>query len=234
MQNMDLSQFNSFIEQARDKLLCDSTCQENRKTQDLEQIYLKAQSNVYTAPSQLEEARKNYFISSKGQAVYDEMEEKMLEKKISVLKQQLEKRNETEISQLEQDIDSYTNLYKNYHNLVDLYLKYKTENTKYKKELHEKESDIITNDRKTYYENQGIETLQFIYSYFFLFTYGIFIIIYIILAFFYSRNLTWFKKIGGLLGLLLLPFLSVYILSTIIWLAHFIYSFLPKNVYWKP
>lgn len=233
MQNMDLSQFNSFIEQAREKLLCDANCQKNKNTQDLENIYLKAQSNIYTAPAQLEEARKNYFIYTKGQVGYEEMEEEILEKKISVLRQQLEKRNETEITQLEQDINSYTNIYSNYRNLLDLYIKYKTENAKYKKELEDKESNIITNDRKTYYENQGIETLQFIYSYFFLFIYGIFVIIYIILIFFYSKNLTWVKRIGGLIGLLLLPYLSVYILSTIIWFAHFIYSFLPKNIYWN-
>jgi ABC-type multidrug transport system fused ATPase/permease subunit len=231
---MDLSQFNSFIEQARDKLLCDANCQKERQTQDLEAIYLQAQSNLYNAPSQLQEARKNYFISSKGEAVYEEMQEEILEKRISVLKEELETRNIEEVRQLKIDIDIYANLYTNYRNMVDLYVKYVTENAKYKKELTEKESEITTNDRKTYYENQGIETLQFIYSYFFLFIYGIFLVIYIFLAIFYIRNGSLLKRVALFVSFLFLPSLSVYIISSIMWIFHLLYSFLPKNVYWKP
>ena len=107
------------------------------------------------------------------------------------------------------------------------------ENTELEKELKDTVSDILTNDRKTFYEDQGIENLNYYYS----FIRTIYIIVAIgfsISLFFVANQFSFFKKIGIILLLSLYPFISTRLLSWIIQLYYVVVNALPKNMYRPP
>ena len=62
----------------------------------------------------------------------------------------------TDSQEIKTQIETYHGLLLNFKNVVDLYLKYKTENVELVKNLKQESSDILTNERKTYYEDQKI------------------------------------------------------------------------------
>ena len=91
-------------------------------------------------------------------------------------------------------------------------------------------SDIVTNDRKTYYEEQGIESLKKYYIIIFIF-YVVVVVSYIICCFVIPTNLSIGKKIVIFLLLIIYPFISSWLLTQIIHLYNKTTELLPKNVY---
>lgn len=53
-----LDKLNSLISQASDTISCDANCQQQRKADQLKQKYLDAQTNLASAPNQLNTAQK--------------------------------------------------------------------------------------------------------------------------------------------------------------------------------
>jgi hypothetical protein len=128
------------------------------------------------------------------------------------------------------NIDTYDNLYVNYDNVKDLYKTYKKENMMLRKNIKIEGNDILTNERKTYYEEQGITTLLS-YNYALSIIYAILLVLFIIFFFVYPTDMGLGGKAGVILGLVVLYFVLPYILGAIIATAYFIYGKLPKNVY---
>ena len=58
----------------------------------------------------------------------------------------------------------YNGLYLNMNNVNELLVKYMNENKHLKDDISNVSSDILTNDRKTYYEDQSIDRLKFFYK----------------------------------------------------------------------
>ena len=119
----------------------------------------------------------------------------------------------------------------NFKNVVELFLKYKKENKELFKELKEESNDVLTNERKTYYEDQQIDTLKFYYFYFILTIYIIVVLCFGIFSLMYSSQSSFLKKLAIFIGLIFLPFISTYILGFIISIFYKIYNIIPKNVY---
>jgi hypothetical protein len=112
-----------------------------------------------------------------------------------------------------------------------LYLKYKKENLELSKEFKNSSSDVLTNERKTYYENQGIDSLSFVYYYVLFIIYVIFVIGYLITAIFYQSQINWKYRVLYFILLFILPFISTWILEYIIYIIYYIYNLLPKNIH---
>ena len=104
------------------------------------------------------------------------------------------------------------------------------ENDDLEKELRSTTSDILTNDRKTFYEDQGIDNLNFYYS-FVRIIYIIIAIGFTVSMFMFPSQLTLFKKIGIIVLLALYPFISTKVLSWVIQLYYAIINVLPKNMH---
>jgi hypothetical protein len=229
--SFDINQFNSLVQQASDTLTCDSTCQNNRQSEQLKQAFLDSQENVASAPYKAAVAEKNYVTAVSGEGVYDELKQKEFEKQAQELSskfiQQFEKDAVTLISQLE----TYDALLLNYKNVYDLFFKYKEENTELFKELKDETNDTLTNDRKTFYQDQQIDGLKFYYFYFLLIIYIICVICFGIFSLIYPSPTSFKIKIIIFIGLIVLPFFSSWILGIIIYLLYKIYNLLPKNVY---
>jgi hypothetical protein len=117
--------------------------------------------------------------------------------------------------------------------VFDLYTKYKLENDELRKELKDTASDVLTNDRKTFYEDQGIENLNYYYS-FIRVIYIIVAIGFSISLFFVANKFSFITKIAVVALVSLYPFISTRLLSWIIQLYYAIVNALPKNVYRPP
>jgi hypothetical protein len=229
--NFNLNNFNSLIEQARKTLTCDSDCQKKKGEQSLKQEYLNAQTNVETAPDKFALAEKNYIVFTEGESGYNTFEDNSINNKAEKISTLFTDNFEKETADITFDIVTYSNVFINFKNIVDLYLQYKKENLYLEKNLKMITNDVIINDRKTYYENQSIEFLKNIYYYSFVFIYRILIIIYIFVAFVYKSHLSIKYRVIFLIGLILLPFISSFIVSLIINIVSIIYFLLPKNSY---
>ena len=129
------------------------------------------------------------------------------------------------------DTNIYSGLLNNLTNVFDLYLKYTQENAILTKKLKDESNDILTNERKTYYQDQGIDNLKFYYYYFLLTIYIICVILFSIFNFIYPSQLSVKIRIGILVMLLLLPFISTWILAKIILFMYTIYELLPTNIH---
>ena len=98
-------------------------------------------------------------------------------------------------------------------------------------ELKENTNDVLTNERKTYYQDQGIDSLNFFYSYIFLIVYIIFIICFGIFSFIFPSDIKWYIRLIILISFIILPFVSTKLLSMVIWFFYKIYEVLPRNVH---
>ena len=139
---------------------------------------------------------------------------------------------EDEVNKIKTQLETYNGLLINITNVGDLYKKYKLENIELFNELKEDTNDILTNERKTYYEEQNIDRLRFYYSYFMITIYVICLISFGIFSFMNPlKNIGWKGLLGAFIFLIVLPFFSTWILSWVIYLAYQIYYLIPKNVY---
>ena len=229
--NNDLDKFNTMIDQATQAMTCDSNCQKQRTTNDLKQKYLNAQTNLASAPSQVSTAKKNYVIYSQGQSIYDDQVDKELTTKAKELASFYAENFNKESQSVLTDTQTYSGLLVNLRNVFDLYEKYKKENEELQEKIKEESNDILTNERKTYYQDEGIENLKFVYYYFLLSIYVICLILFAIFNFVYPSQFTWKIRVVMFIILLLLPFVSTWILGKLIMIIYNIYHVLPTNVH---
>ena len=226
-----MSNFNALVSQASDTIMCNSDCQQQRESDKLKQIFLTAQTKILSAPSELQIAEKNYVTFTQGEPAYNEMQEKEFRYKAKLIADETTQKFNDEATKIKTQIDTYNGLFLNYTNVVDLYEKYKIENVELFKELKDETNDVLTNERKTYYEDQQIDSLKFYYYYFLLTVYIICVMSFGIFSLMYPSQSTTTIKIVIFLLLLILPFISTFILGIIIYLIYELYNLLPKNAY---
>jgi len=227
----DLNNINSFLNQASQTIMCNSDCQKQKQSEQLKRDFLNAQVNLESAPNQLEIAEKNYVVFEEGELAYNELRDSKLEKNAHLIIQKYKQNFEDDVEKINLQLNSYSGLVINFKNIVELYIYYKSENRKLFKQLKEDTNDILTNERKTYYEDQEIDKLKYYYYYIFLTIYYISVTCFIIFSFIYPSNINWKIQILISIGLYILPFISTWILGMLIYFLYEIYNLLPKNVY---
>jgi hypothetical protein len=229
--NLNLNKFNSLINQASNAIMCDSDCQRKKQAESLKQKFETAQANLATAPGQLQVAERNYVTLTQGETVYSELQDQQLSEEAEKISDQIRELVTAAAAEITTDIESYNGLIINFKNVVELHHKYLMENIRLEKDLKNEIDDVSKNDRKTYYENQEIDNLKYYYTYFFMFIYAICVICFIIFGFIYPSQTTVVKRLFIFIGLLILPFLSTWLLGSLIKFIYYLYSLLPKNVY---
>lgn len=227
----DMSRFNSFIQEASDTIMCDVDCQRQREEERLKQEYERAQQALASAPSQLQRAQQNYVLYSQGESEYDELLDEELDEKANIIADAFTENFDNEVNKLKSQISSYNSLLINYDNIFDLLKKYEIENGLLWKELKKETNDLLTNERKTYYEDQNIGTLQFYYFYFLVTIYVICVLCFGAFSFIYPSQSSWIIRLGIFIAFIVLPFISTWILGIIVYLLYEGYNLLPKNVY---
>jgi hypothetical protein len=229
--NNNLDKFNSMIDKATASISCDSECQRKQKDDELKQAYLDAQTNLATAPNNVYVSRQNYVVFDQGQPAYDELIDSELLEQAQKLSSYYQTNFENESQNIFFNIDTYSGLLINLKNIFDLYLKYKEENINLFKKLKDETNDVLTNDRKTYYQDQGIDNLKFYYHYFLLLIYIVAVLCYVVYNFMYPSQVSFIVRIIILGIMVLLPFISTWILGKIVGIVYDIYNWLPKNAH---
>jgi len=228
--NVDVNKFNDFIDNANKVLSCDSKCQEKKKKNELKKKYLEAKTNLLTAPNQVETSYKNYLTYSKGDTAYNEYQENELQQKAKLIVTTFKTNFSDGIEKSKENYNTYSGLLLNFAHIVELYKKLVKENTILSLQLKNKTSDVLTNDRKTYYEDQSIDNLSFYHT--------IIMVIYIIFLIGFAVSIFVFPSTsskGSLLGILVFfiiyPFICVRIFTFIYYIKDTIMGTFPKDVY---
>lgn len=223
-------QINKLLETSANALMCGPECQKQKKTDELRQKYLDAQTNVKMAPSKLEETKKNYYVYSQGETYYDNMQETELTKKAEELGKLLSISFNAELNDAK-TMNTYLNTAQiNSSHTIELLTYYKTNNKEIERQLKESSGDILTNDRKTYYETDAITRLKQWHS-FFWYIYYLLVVVLNIAIFISPSELSTAKKLALLTLFTAYPY---YISILTKWIYENIVNIqknIPKNVY---
>lgn len=231
--NFTMNRFNDLIDKATELVSCGQECQEKNKRNMLKQKYLRAKLNTVTAPHKEDIAQKNYMVYTIGESGYNEFRQKQLTIKATKMTQLINENFQENLQEIQLELDSYNAVLVNFRNVVDLYLKYKRENVELAKEVKMQTSDTITNNRKTYYESQSIETLQTFYI-LLLIIYIIGALVFLVSLFLFPSSSTLYKNLAIFVFMLLYPFISLYLFKKIYAFYYLITDALPKNIYKSP
>jgi hypothetical protein len=229
-QQISTEKLNSLLEESLSALSCGPSCQKIKTTEDLKQKYLNAQTNLQTAPIQLETTKKNYYVYTEGEPRYNDMLEEELKQKADMMGKMIADNFNEEINNANLMNSYYNTELTNSGYTKELYSVYLEKNQSTQKNIKGHYSDVLTNDRKTYYETEALEDLKYwhyvlwIIYYFFimpLFIYGL-----------VSKS-SYHFLIKLLIGFIVIayPYYIDFILRTIYGFFHSIWIQLPKNVY---
>jgi hypothetical protein len=227
----DLNKFNSFLDAANAAISCDTDCQKKKIEKQLQKKYLNAESNLTLAEPQYQLAKQNYYTYVSGQTGYNQIIEKELEKKADLLINEFKDDYNLEKTKILTQLSTYDGVLINFKNIVDLKEWYKKENAELENQLKEGTHDVLTNERKTYYEDQQNDVLNFYYYYFLFTIYIIIVICFGIFSLIYPSTFSWKTRAFIFLVFVVLPFISTWLLGKIIQIIYWLFSLLPKNVY---
>jgi len=248
-QQVSQDKINELLEKSAEAMMCGPTCQKLKITEELKQKYLDAQTNIQTAPTKLEQTKKNYYIYSEGRPYYDNMlEEELTQKseKISIL---LSENFNDEIAGA-LTMNNYLNTALiNSSYTKELLDDYTEKNKEVKLLLRDRHGDILTNDRKTYYEADALQSLKQWYRLWWYLYY--ILVIVLVLAFILSPSKidvlsiveingkrmpmvnidNIIKKTIAIILFIFYPYYIDYIVNWIKGVFLFVYNRIPKNVY---
>jgi hypothetical protein len=229
-QNAQMADLQNLIKKANQTLACGPTCQKLQKTEDLKQKYIAAQTNVISAPDQLKQAQKNFYLYSQGVSGYDNVIESDLTNKAEKIAELMQFEFDENVKKAETLTDNYETLDSQHEYMKDLKKKYIEENAKLALEIKDIFTDIVTNDRKTYYQDQNM-TREYgwynLYSVIYIFFMFVFLICIFLADSIYSFKI----KIGVFILLAIYPWIIIPILIKILGLFQHIVRLLPKNIY---
>lgn len=179
---------------------------------------------------QYQAGKKNNYTYVTRQRGY-KISEKELIKEAKLLTDEFKNNYDLEKTTILAQLDTYDSLLVNFKNVVDLYKWYEKENKELENQLKEDTNDILTNERKTYYEDQQNDLLNYYYYYFLFTIYIIIVICFGVFSLIYPSDFNLTIRVGILLVFVLLPFISSWLLGKIIQLIYLLFNMLPKNVY---
>jgi hypothetical protein len=229
--NKMMEQVDAALAESAKSLTCGPDCQAQENIQTLRQIYLDAELNLQTAPTKLSVAEKNYLVSTLGEAGYVDYMTTRYTVQANQIGDKITNSFETVVTESTKLSDLYETLYTNYDYLEDLYENYDTVNTNLKKDINNATGDVVTSDRKTYYESQNYNYLKNWYIAY-KFIYIVIIIIFIIFLFFRKSEYSFVSRIFILIFFILYP---IYITQSVFWIWNNvilrIWELLPSNIY---
>ena len=127
--------------------------------------------------------------------------------------------------------NTYNTLYINYQNIQDRFDNLHQENIDIDNQIKSLASDMVTNDRKSFYEMQGYDNLYGWYK-FFLWIYIILVVAFGIACFLVNSGYSNTHKFLILVALIIYPFVIHIIVLFLIKKGNYLYSFIvPKNAH---
>jgi hypothetical protein len=223
-------QTNRIIQQAQDFMACGTDCQRAKKEQELLRDYQSAQMRLFNGTDNLDSTSKNYYTFAKGDSGYNDFNKG----KQGDVANQIAAKYSTMFNEIAHNSDVLNNVYQsdfiNVNHAKELHQTLVQKNKDFETRLKDILNDISTSDRKTYYEDQELDDLQWWYN-IYLAIYIILLITFVISSFLVPTEMTKYKRIAVVVFLALYIFLAKYAAIGLIKLWAYIGSFFPKNVY---
>lgn len=226
------NQINQLLAQSSQALLCGpgTECERAKRSEELQQKYLAAQTNIQSAPYQAQEAEKNFYTYTQGDAAYNTMKTKRLQTEAENKTNELHVSFNEKINNAIEMNDTLSSLTKNYQNVLELYDNYVEENAILKQKLLNIKTDIVTSDRKTYYEVQNYDILKTWYI-IWRWIYFILLVGFGIGIFLTKSAYSIWAKLGLFTLFALYPYFIDYVVLYSLKAGVNFSSLLPKNVY---
>lgn len=225
-----MKQYIKMLQAQQEALACGPDCQRDKVLNELNQKYLDAQTNIQTAPITLEQTKKNYYVFKEGRPYYDNMQEKKLIKKANTIAEEITINFNEALGNAQSLNEVLIADEKNSANTIELYNQYVSKNAELKAMISDSKGDVLTNDRKTYYETQEYDSLQK-WRTRFLWIYYMLVIVFALGILFIETKLTTFNLITVLILFVVYPFIIDGIVQIIWEFMTKIWGYLPKNVY---
>lgn len=158
-----LNQLNQLHDKNADALKCTpgTPCGIQQENDVLEEKYLEAKNNYETAPMQLDDARRNLIVATKGEAAYNDARRKELTKIANKNAKDMYSEYLNGKQFIEESIITLTESIENKDNVKELRDNYWKENEILKKKIANFTNDVSTNDRKTYYQDEYYDKLTY-------------------------------------------------------------------------
>ena len=225
---MDLDKVNALLRQATETIGCDMDCQNANKKKELEKIFLDAKNDVVNAPLKLKTAAKNYYEFSSGDAGYNEYLDKELTAEAITKTTEFETKFNTNAANVEKSIDMLDGLSLNRENIVDSLKTFEEKNAKLSEQISDTENDTLMDERKMFYEEEGISGLGFYYNILSYFNYAL-MIIFVVLNFTNSSLYSFRQRLAIFILIATYPFFASKLLNWFLRIVEAIKNILPKN-----
>jgi hypothetical protein len=221
--------FNEMIEEARERNACDAECQFRKRSAELKIACDEAKKYESVDEERAISECKKYYVYAHGQQAWNELQDNKINERVDKLIINFSNQINEEKKNITNNIDSYNGLYKNFKNVLSLYLILLKENKYLNFEIKNEGSDILTNTRKTIYEEEGINNLLYIY-YFLMFVYIVITIVFLISIFTFPSDMSIVKKIIIFIVILILPLIAPTLLAGKLSIINKLLNIVPKNV----
>lgn len=225
---MDLDKVNALLRQATETIGCDMDCQNANKKKELEKIFLDAKNDVVNAPLKLKTAAKNYYEFSSGDAGYNEYLDKELTAEAITKTTEFETKFNTNAANVEKSIDMLDGLSLNRENIVDSLKTFEEKNAKLSEQISDTENDTLMDERKMFYEEEGISGLGFYYNILSYFNYAL-IIIFVVLNFTNLSLYSFRQRLAIFILIATYPFFASKLFNWFLRIVEAIKNILPKN-----
>jgi hypothetical protein len=221
---------NKLIKTQNQMLACDAQCEHDKKLAKLREVYDIKEDNLETAPMQMEVARKNYLEFKYGKDDYVTKASVALKKeadKVIAEMTQIWKQEESMITVLIADYNSMLSTHADMDRYRD---RISASVGRLDKNFAAKQNDTVTNDRKAFYQSQGVDNLRY-WFYFLRWAYAAIVITYIVGVFSLPTTTSSKMKYGMLAMLLAYPFVVAVIAVASFAMIRTIVSKLPYNAF---
>ena len=228
-QQSTINDFNKLLQEASNSIMCGPECQQNKEKSKLYQNYLDAKTTMINAPQMVDETAKKYYMYSEGPIGYNNYINQNLEQKLSIINKEITAKFKDNLNKAISNLELYKGISVNYAYVLELYEYYLKDNKKLETKYKNKTADTLTNDRKTYYENQGIESLNYYYK-FLLFIYFV-VSFFLFWLLYLNIGLSRLKRTIIVLCVILYPICAIPMIHLILLFYHKLITLLPKNIY---
>ena len=202
------SSINSLIDNATKLIMCPpgSACEKENVSAELNRELQDAIINEQVAPLRLANAKRYYYTYTQGKSIYNGMLEKELQEKSRLITNQIGDKFIEEVKNAVTMNMFFNTAQLNSENTVELYNEYVKKNAEMAKIIDSSRGDVLTNDRKTYYETEAMENLKMWYM-LIISIYWILVVTFILSIFFSTSTMSRTKQIILVVLLILYPFI---------------------------
>jgi hypothetical protein len=224
------NKINSLLQKSAEALVCGPECQKEKIKAELKQKYLDAETNLQIAPIKFEETKKNYYTFTEGAPYYANMQEAELVQKADQIATLLTENFNEEVSNAKTMNAYFNTALINSGYTMQLYEELKKQNEELELNLRNSQGDILTNDRKTYYETDALDRLKLWYSFWW---YIYYILVLVILLSLILVPSPYSMKVKSIVFILILfyPYYINYIIQFFVGWYKDVANSIPKNVY---